>query len=299
MSRLREQFESGRRTLWLEVSPPRGVDMQPLLRQLEMLRGHVDAINLTDNALGRVRMTPLVFGAAIKQRLGLPVVLNFSCRDRNLLALRADLLGVAAIGTEGIVALRGDQLDPAGPAHSVYDVDTIGLLHLIGELNGGELGGDRLLAKRPDLIAGAVANPYRVNLEREEELLARKAAAGARFVVTQPVFDPDPAMRIITIAQRVGIKLIAGILPVKSARMAHYLKVHVKDLKSQHRHFDRYQHMTDTQAQQFSLSRCLELMNALAPYVAGFNIMSGGEPSLAIELALAYALREQPASCPL
>ena len=288
MSQLREQFENGTRTLWLEVSPPRGIDMQPLLRRLEALRGHVDAINLTDNALGRVRMTPLVFGAAIKQRLGIPVVMNLSCRDRNLLALKADLLGAAAIGIDGIVALRGDDIDRAGAAHGVHDVDAVGLLQLIDEFNRGEIGDGRLLATRPDLMAGAVANPNRVNPEREAELLMRKAAAGARFAVTQPIFELEQAMRFVAIARRIGVKLIAGMLPVKNVRMARYLASRVKDLRSAREHFERYESMTDMQAREFSLSRCLELMRVLAPHVAGFNVMSGGEPSLSTELALTY-----------
>src|SRR5208283_1651728 len=96
----------------LEVGPPRGVNPEPLLRRLSALAGHVDAINLTDNALGKVKMSSIAFGAIIKLRLGLPVVVNFSCRDRNRFALKSDLLGAAALGLDGVVALTGDKIPP-------------------------------------------------------------------------------------------------------------------------------------------------------------------------------------------
>ncbi len=102
--------------LWLEVSPPRGINPAPLLRRLAQLAGHVDAINLTDNALGKVKMSGLVFGAAIKERLKIPVVLNFSCRDRNRFALKSDLLGAAAIGIDAVVALKATRFRPTPTA---------------------------------------------------------------------------------------------------------------------------------------------------------------------------------------
>ena len=180
--------------LWLEVSPPRGINPAPLLRRLGALVGHVDAINLTDNALGKVKMSGLVFGAAIKERLKIPVVLNVSCRDRNRFALKSDLLGAAAIGIDAVVALNGDKIPPDADGSVVvsHDIDAYGLLAIVAALNRGDTGeGKALLKAIPSIVAGAVANPNRKNIEREFELLARKAAAGARFVITQPVFDAE------------------------------------------------------------------------------------------------------------
>src|ERR1700681_1935526 len=92
-------------SLWLGVGPPRGVNPEPLLRRLSALIGHADAINLTDNALGKVKMSSIAFGTIVKLRLGLPVVINISCRDRNRLALKSDLIGANALGLDAIVAL--------------------------------------------------------------------------------------------------------------------------------------------------------------------------------------------------
>ncbi len=235
-------------------------------------------------------MSALVFGGMIKARLGIPVVLNCSCRDRNLFALKSDLLGAAALGVEAVVALSGDKIVPEAGVRPVNDVDAFGLLRVIGELNRGDTGeGKRALKMLPALVAGAVANPNRKNLEREFELLARKAEAGARFVITQPVFDAGTARIFIRRAAGYGVKVMLGVLPVKRESMASYLKDRVKDLKGAAPHLDRYAGLSDEEARRFSIEENLKLMRALAHEAAGFTVMSGGGPSLSIELALEFS----------
>jgi methylenetetrahydrofolate reductase (NADPH) len=294
MSKLLEQLSGEKPSLWIEVSPPRGINTESLMARLAALRNKVDAINLTDNAMAKVKLSGLVFAIMIKQRLGIPVALNFSCRDRNLLALKSDLLGAAASGIDAVVALTGDKVQPGShaEARSVHDVDVFGLLRIIGELRRGDTGeGKRLLKTLPSLITGVVANPNRRNFERELELLARKAKDGAQFVITQPVFNLDLAHRFLDQAGAIGIQVVLGILPVKRAEMANYLKEQVKDLSGASHHFERYSGLNEAQARRLSIEHSLELMEALASRVAGFNIMSGGGPSLAIELALEFDRR--------
>ncbi|HEV3114569.1 MAG TPA: methylenetetrahydrofolate reductase [Candidatus Binataceae bacterium] len=291
MSKLLEQLAGSVPSLWIEVSPPRGINTEALLGRLAVLRNKVDAINLTDNSMAKVKLSGLIFAIIIKQRLGIPVALNFSCRDRNLLALKSDLLGAAAVGLDAVVALTGDKVQPDShaEARSVHDVDVFGLLRVIGELNRGDTGeGKRPLKTLPVLTVGAVANPNRGNFERELELLARKASGGARFVITQPVFDLERAERFLDQASAMGLHVVLGILPVKRAEMANYLKQQVRDLSEVGEHFDRYAGLSEAQSRRLSIEHSLELMGALASRVAGFNIMSGGGPSLAIELALEF-----------
>ena len=147
--------------LWLEVSPPRGINPAPLIRRLAPLVGHVDAINLTDNALGKVKMSALVFGAGIKGRLNIPVVLNVSCRDRNRFALKSDLLGAATLEIDAVVALNGDKIPPGpgGVPIASHDIDAYRLRAIIADLNRGDTGeGKPLLKTVPSIVAGAVAN---------------------------------------------------------------------------------------------------------------------------------------------
>jgi homocysteine S-methyltransferase len=295
---LAETLQGPAPVLWLEVAPPRGINAESLLAKLAALCGQVDAINLADNALGRVKLSGLVFAAMLKGRCAMPVVLNVSCRDRNRFALKSDLLGAAALGIDAVVALQGDKLPPDGSAGArpVNDADTFSLLRIIADLNRGDTGeGKRLLKTLPKLVAGVVGNPNRKNLEREFELLARKAAAGARFVITQPVFDRATALRFAEQAHRHGLKIVLGILPVKRESMAAYMKDNIKDLTGAHHHFDSYAGMSEEQTRRLSIERNLALMDELAGDVAGFNIMSGGGPSLAIELALQWRRHQQPA----
>ncbi len=282
---------AGYPSLWLEVSPPRGIAVESLLGKLGAIAAHIDAVNLADNALGRVKMSALVFASMVKARHQIPVVLNISCRDRNRFALRSDLLGAAALAIDGVVALQGDKLplDGSAGARPVHDLNTFELLEMIAALNRGDTGeGKRLLKTLPALLGGVVGNPNRGNIEREFELLQRKAAAGARFVITQPVFDRDIALRFIERAHRHSLEAVIGILPVKRESMAAYMKQNIKDLSSAVHHFDHYAGMSEDDTRRASLDRNLALMDQLATSVAGFNIMSGGGPSLAIELALAW-----------
>lgn len=277
--------------LWLEVAPPRGIAVESLLSKLRSLAGQVDVINLADNALGRVKMSALVFASMLKARHGLPVAINVSCRDRNRFALRSDLIGAAALNIDAVVALQGDKLPPDGSAGArpVHDLDTFGLLRMIADLNRGETGeGKRLLKTLPNLFAGVVANPNRKDLTKEFDLLRRKAEAGARFVITQPVFDRDTARRFADEAHRYRFQVLIGILPVKRESMAIYMKEKITDLQGAAHHFDRYSGMSEEDARRASIDHSLALMDSMVGEVAGFDIMSGGGPSLAIELISAW-----------
>ena len=291
MSALLKRLNAPKPALWLEVAPPRGIAVESMLTRLAAVRGHVDAINLADNALGRVKLAPLVFGSMIKSRLGMAVAINFSCRDRNRYALKADLLGAGALGIDAVVALAGDKLaaDPDG-ARPVHDLNPFNLLRAMDDLRRGDTGeGRRLLKTLPQFAIGAVANPNRKDAEREFELLERKALAGAEFVITQPVFDLVVARTFIARARRYKLRVVLGILPVKRESMATYLKDRIPDLASAHEHFDRYAGLGEEEARRMSIDSSVALMRALADEVAGFNLMSGGGPALAIELAFEFS----------
>ena len=292
MNLILSRLEDPTPALWLEISPPRGIAVESLINKLALLRGRADVINLADNALGKVKMSGLVFASIIKQRLGLAIALNMSCRDRNRFALKSDLLGAGGVGIEAIVALRGDKLsgDGVAGARPVHDIDTFGLLRMIADLNRGDTQeGKRLLKTLPDLLLGVVGNPNRRPFEPEIALLQRKAAAGAQFVVTQPVFERETAERFAEQADRLGLRVVLGILPLKRESMAEYMRANINDLSAAADHFSRYAGLSEDHARRVSLDWNLSLMDGLASRVAGFNIMSGGGPSLAIELALEWS----------
>ncbi len=273
-------------------SPPRGINPAPLLRQLGALARHVDAINLTDNALGKVKMSGLVFGAMIKERLEIPVVLNVSCRDRNRFALKSDLLGAAAIGIDAIVALNGDKIPPGADGNAIvsHDIDAYALLAMIADLNRGDTGeGKSLLKTIPSIVAGSVANPNRKNIEREFELLERKAAAGARFVITQPVFDAETGAPFRREGQQPGNQDDPR-NPAGQARGDGGLPERPRErLERRAQPSGQIRRDERRRVRAMSIRENLALMKSLARDAAGFNIMSGGGPSLAIELALEFS----------
>ena len=285
-------LDSHSTSLWLEIAPPRGIAVESLLQKLETIRNHADVINLADNALGKIKMSGLVFASMIKERMGMPIALNVSCRDRNRFALKSDLLGAGALGIEAVVALLGDKLpnDGSAGARPVNDVDTFGLLRIIAELNRGDTGeGKRPLKTLPGFALGVVGNPNRQPFEPEIDLLRRKAGAGAQFVVTQPIFERSAALTFIEHANRFGLRVVLGVLPLKRESMAAYVRTKIKDLSGAAHHFERYSGLKDDDARRMSLDWNLSLMDGLVSDVAGFNIMSGGGPSLALELALEWS----------
>src|ERR1700687_2456987 len=237
-----------------------------MLSRLAAVCVHVGAINLPDNALGRIKLAPLVFGSMIKSRLGIAVVINFSCRDRNRYALKDDLLGAGALGIERLVALASGNLihDPNG-VQPVRHLDSFSLLSTMNDLRRGDTGeGRRLLKTLPQFAIGAVANPNRKGVEREFELIERKAAAGAEFVITQPVFALAVARNFIVRARTHKLRVVLGILSVKRERMASYLKDRIPDLAGAHQHFDRYAGMGEEEARRMSIDSSVALMRALA-----------------------------------
>jgi 5,10-methylenetetrahydrofolate reductase len=285
MSEFALQLGSPEPVIWLEVSPPAGIAIDPAIERLAGASGIFDAINITDNAMGRARMSPLIFAMSVRDRLGIPIVLNLSCRDRNLPALRSELIGAAAAGIDAIVALRGDRLAP-GAGVNVNEIDPPGLIREIEALNN---------RRGATLIAGAVSNPHRPNFAREAELIRSKAAAGARFVITQPVFEPECAIRIADAARAAGVVPMLGILPIRSAAMAAHIGARVAELGPAREELERYGGMDDREARRFTIARNLALVEELNGHARGFVIMSGGEPSLAIELAALIRRRRRGA----
>lgn len=294
MADLIDNLGRGTPAIWLEVAPPRGIAIGTLIDRIAAVREQIGAVNLVDNSLGRVKMSPLVFGSMIKARVAVPVVVNFSCRDRNHFALKSDLLGAAAMGIDAVVVLQGDKLPPDGSAGArpVNDATPFSLLQMILALNRGDTGeGKRPLKTLPRLLAGVVGNPNRRDTAKEFDLLERKAAAGARFVITQPVFEAAAARPFIARARQHGLKVILGILPVKRESMAAYLKDNIKDLSGAHTSLDRYAGLSEEATRQRSVEDNIRLMDELAGDVAGYNIMSGGGPSLAIQLVTEWSRR--------
>jgi len=210
----------------VETSPPKDLNVQKALRDIcQLQEAGADAVNVTENPMARMHMSSLAFSALIKQQIALRIIMHFTARDRNLLAIQSDLLGAAALGVDGILALKGD---PAGLgdipyASSVYDVSTEGLIKIIQNMNSGRFMMKEAEGMQPRLEVAVGANPNSPDMKAELERLKGKVDAGAHLIITQAVYDIKNLERFVSGVAALSIPVLVGVLPLKSCRQADYL----------------------------------------------------------------------------
>jgi len=213
-------------TVTVEMDVPRGMNLAKLIDGVrEMQKIGVDNINISDGARARLRMNPTAVSAILQRETGVEVTMHVACRDRNLLALQADLLGARALGVQNILAVTGDpaNIGDYPSATSVFDIDSIGLCRILSRFNQGiDLAGNSVGQKCGFTIAAAF-NPLAVDLESEMDRLQRKSDAGAQVVFTQPLFSIEEADRAVEMTARVGLPVFLGVLPLRHARHAEFM----------------------------------------------------------------------------
>jgi len=191
--KLKEKLEKKKFVYTLELDPPLNMDIDHLLENIKKYLSHADAINITDCPLACLRMSPIALSHIIQQHLQLETIFHITCRDRNLLALKAELLGAYALGVKNILALTGDhpQMGDHTNASAVFDVDSTGLVKIIQELNEGNFSKNKTSDYKTDFSIGVAGNPGTKEIKKEISRLEEKAAAGANFIQTQPIFSID------------------------------------------------------------------------------------------------------------
>ena len=225
VNRFSEILARGEFAVTAELNPPKGADLAPLLKRAKALRGSVDAFNLTDSAGANMSMSPIA-AAHLMADEGLEAILQITGRDRNRIALQADLLAAAALGVRNVLCMsgdppgRGDHPDAAG----VFDLKAESLLSAVSSLNSGaDMYGSPLRGEPPALFAGAVANPGADDLDSELRRMEEKARLGAAFFQTQAVYDSAALDVFMRSARSFGVPVLAGVIVLKSARMARFL----------------------------------------------------------------------------
>lgn len=228
--RFKDKLKEGKFLLTTEIGPPKGVSLDPVFEEVECVRGRVDAVNVTDQQGAIMKLGSIAASRALLER-GFDPICQMTCRDRNRIALQSDLLSASALGIENILVMTGDHplLGDHPGAKPVYDLDSVGLLHVIKELrNGHDLAG-RELESRPDFCVGAVVNPGADPLEPEIIKMEKKVSEGAQFFQTQAVFDIAGFERFIRSIRHLRgvIRLLGGIVPLRSAKMARYMNANI------------------------------------------------------------------------
>jgi methylenetetrahydrofolate reductase (NADPH) len=280
---LRAALEAGRFVVTAEIGPPRGADSDAILRKAEMLRGWVDAANVTDNQGASVRMSSLA-GSILVQQAGVEAVMQLTCRDRNRLALQSDLLAAGALGIPNVLLLTGDHpcFGDHPEAKPVFDLDSVQLTWAARTLRQGTLMSGKKLSERPTWLIGAVENPFAPPTRYRARRLAKKVAAGAEFAQTQYVFDVDMFARWMADVRELGIHdrcaVIAGVGPIRSLRVLEFLRTGVPGV---HLPDDVVRRLSGVPADKVAdegMELCVETIRQLKeiPGVAGVHIMAFG-----------------------
>ncbi len=224
---LKSVLEGGKFVITCEVGPLKGTDTTEIIEAAELLRGRVDAANVTDQQSSVMRLGSLATSHLLKDR-GLEPIFQVTCRDRNRIALQSDLLSAYVLGIENVLAITGDlpSLGDHPQAKPVYDLDSVQLLWVISRLNEGyDMVGNELAGK-PNLFPGAVVNPgadTEASLELQLIKMEKKVNAGARFFQTQAIYDIDSFVKFMKRVEGFKVPVLAGIIPLKSVGMARFM----------------------------------------------------------------------------
>jgi 5,10-methylenetetrahydrofolate reductase len=211
----------------VEIVPPKGIDCSKEVDGAAQLhRLGVDAINVPDSPRASARMSAQSLCVQIQQQVGIETVLHYTCRDRNVLSIQSDLLGASSIGLKNILCLTGDppKLGNYPDATAVFDVDAIGLVNIVRNLNHGLDIGKNSIGESTGFTVAVAANPGVPDIEQEVRRFAYKVEAGAEYAITQPVFDLRLLEEFLRRIEGFRIPVIAGIWPLTSLRNAEFMK---------------------------------------------------------------------------
>jgi len=291
---LQSKLESGKFAISCEFGPLKGTDTAELKENIEILKGKVDAANVTDQQSSVMRLGSLVTSYLAAQG-GLEPIFQMTCRDRNRIALQSDLLSAWVLGIKNVLALTGDlpQLGDHPQAQGVFDLDSVTLLHAITRLNEGyDLVGNELQGK-PSFYAGAVVkveSDTEASTELQITKMERKIAAGAKFFQTQAVYDANSFAKFMKRVEKFKVPVMAGIIPLKTAGMAKYMNANVAGVRVPE---DLIQKMADAPKEERTktgIQIAADLIKQIKPLCQGVHIMAIGWEKKVPEIIAAAGL---------
>lgn len=270
----------------VEIAPPKGTDITACIEEANLVRDYVDGINVTDNQRAIMRLSPISLCHKLAQE-GHSPILQITCRDRNRIALQADLLSASVLGIENILILTGDSINAGDhpDAKDVFDLDSISLLETATKLTEGTDMHDKPLKGTPQFILGAAVNPGAEPKELQVIQMAKKIEAGAAFFQTQLIFDVEDFKTFLSMAKELPldtIKIIAGIFPLKSAKQARFLNEKVPGVKIPDKTIIRIEQSKDQVQEGIEIAK--ELIEELRGICAGVHLMSMGNKEILLKL---------------
>lgn len=273
----------------VEIDPPKGPNPQKAIDGARLLKdAGVDAINVADSPMARVRMSAMTLCYLIQHQVDVETIIHFTTRDRSLMGLQSELLGAHAANIRNILALTGDppNLGDYPESSAVYDVDSVGLIRVISRLNAGEDSAGSSIGRSANFTIACAIDPTRDDLKEEAQRLHNKIEAGADFVMTQPIFDVDVWTNFLKYygEERLPVPVMIGILPLQSTKHAEFLHNEVPGISLTDRARDRMR-KAGSEGRKEGIKMGQELLRELVPYADGTYLMpSFGRYEVAAEV---------------
>jgi 5,10-methylenetetrahydrofolate reductase len=220
----KEALDSGKFVVTAEVGPPKGTDIAEMTHHIELLKGKIDAANVTDNQSAVMRINSLSV-CKLAMEKGLEPILQMTCRDRNRIGLQSDLLGASILGIHNVLCMTGDHVSAGDhkEAKPVYDIESVQLLRIVDSLNSGKDMMGNELKGATSFFQGAVVTPEANPVEPQLMKFEKKVNAGANFFQTQAIYDIEKFKEFMAFARKFPVKILAGFVVLKSAGMANFL----------------------------------------------------------------------------
>ncbi len=222
----REKLAAGRFVVSVEVDPPHGLSARKAIQGTQLLKdAGVDAVNVGDSPTAKVRMSPLAMSVLLRREVGVEVVMHYTTRDRNAMAIHSDMVGAHILGIQNVLCLRGDPPSVGGYTDivGVWDVSAVGLIRFLKMLNDGVDFTGKSVGRKAEFFIGGSANLNADPLEPELRLMRRKVEAGAHVFVTQNVFEEKKLEAFLDGAAKFKKPIIVGVLPLSNSRHAEFL----------------------------------------------------------------------------
>ena len=298
-SNVGRKLATGEFVTMVEIVPPKGIDIRKEVEGARFLKSvGVDAINIPDSPRASARMSNQALSLLIQRDVGIEAILHYTCRDRNVLGIQSDLLGAAAMGIRNLICITGDppKMGNYPDATAVFDVDAIGLVNIVHNLNRGlDLGGNPL-GTGTAFVIGVGANPGVPNLDEEIRRFEYKVEAGAEYAVTQPVFDLALLESFLRRIEHCRIPVVAGIWPLVSVRNAEFMKNELRVSVPESVLLRMAAAATPEAAREEGVIIAREMLNAARAMVQGAQISAPlGRYSSAVDVLEALGSKSAPA----
>lgn len=270
-----EALKGGRFVVTAEIGPAKGVDVTEFLENADLLKGRVDAVNITDQQSAVMRLGSLA-GCCLLKEKGVEPVFQMTCRDRNRIALQSDLLNAYVFGIENVLCLTGDYvtLGDHPQAKPVFDLDSVSLLQAARELEQGRDLAGKELKGAPKFFLGACVTPGADPVEPQLIKMEKKAKAGAQFFQTQAIYEPKKFEAFMKEAKKFGVPVLVGIVLIRSAAMARFMNKNVAGIYVPDELIDEMDE-AENKAQK-SIEIAARLINEMKDMCQGAHIMAIG-----------------------